>query len=244
MKRVLFFFLLLSSYLSLAQSTYPELLVLPRASDRVKMEAKTEVAENYKNFWPIATSSLLTLTAGIYSELYKNDGYVGTTQSNWTPDDVSRNAMLADAWGLAWLGASYWMMKNYTPYNSATKEVSSLAGTNANEQVIRERISEERMASAKRTGQLLTWSYALGNILICSNLSGKSTGGVSQFASVCAASSILPLVINTTWASVYDSQMDYRKKIYGSVASLSASPIFMANNRGSLDPGLGLSLSF
>lgn len=246
MKRVLFFIFLATSFFSSAQSTYPELMTLPRASERIKMESKNESNDNYKNFMPIATASFITLMSGVYAEVHKSDGFPpspGSNQSVTTPDDISRNAQLLDIWGLAWIGASYWMIKSYTPYTSAVKEIGAMPAGTPGEQVIRERLSEERIAAAKRTGQYMNWSFAIGNFALCNNLiskSGSNNNGVSQASSLCSLGSVLPLVFNTTWALVHDSQMDYKKRIYGPIASA----VFTPNEKGSLDPGVAVSWRF
>src|ERR1700677_2836215 len=66
---------------------YPELQVVPRASERLSMEAKSEDSNAAITHWPIEFAGLATLVVGISAK--------GNERSDLTPKETSDAAAIA-----------------------------------------------------------------------------------------------------------------------------------------------------
>src|SRR5689334_1777340 len=92
------------------QYDYPELSVVPRASDRLQSEAEQESGNRWTTFLPMQVSALTTLGAGITSldPVYPTNGVIGIGV------------------GGGWLLVTTVMALAYHPYSSSNANVSPL----------------------------------------------------------------------------------------------------------------------
>ena len=221
---------------------YPELLVVPRASARLEMEAKRENARAWSQHIPIQVSALTTLAAGLIC--YKNpDG-------SKDPDGkAGLGGMLV---GATWIGATLAMSAWYRPYETSMKEVgvskSSERSPNGatRDLLTRERLSEEALEAPARLGQRLMWISAFSNAAISGYMVSKATGSsLGQVASLLSAvAAFTPVIFTYQWQRVAADHQQYKKRIYGPVAAVA--PIFTQDG-GDLNrfaSGIGLHLFF
>lgn len=201
---------------------YPELSVVPRASDRLKSEAEKEPSSYWTAYIPLQISAAMTLSAGATS---MDSNYIAT-------------GMIGVAVGSSWLIGTVLLSALYHPYTSGLSEVNSGSGGSGGstrDQLSRERAAEEVIRSASSLGQKLKWASVISNLgtsifmLSKSTNSSNQSGGIPSQAVVgsagqalqfgAAAMSFLPLLFNFHWHDVAEEQMDYKKRIYAPVAS-------------------------
>lgn len=215
---------------------YPELLVTPRATDRVASEAKSENREAFGRYTAIQVSALSTLFVGL---MVKGDP--GKTEG----DEVSRaSAQSAGQIGMltggGWLVATLTMGGIYRPYKKAQKDFGEMPARTQREQLARERIAEEGLQAPGRLSRRMKWLSVVSNAgtsAYMASQAGKSTnkayGGLSTLVA------FAPLVFTSSFEVLMDYHDDYKKKIYGPLqtAGLAYDPVSK-----SLVPTLGFSM--
>jgi hypothetical protein len=215
---------------------YPELMVVPKASDRLQMEASKEGDRQWTTYLPIQISAVSTLAAGLTSLKSENSG----------------PGLSGIGVGAGWLALTTWMAVSYRPYTSAWREVSALPKGSTREQLTRERLAEEeihRMASVGRKMKWLSFLTNAGAAAYMIAVPGKDANGatleVSQTARVfqyaSAALSLTPLVFGFHWNEVHEDQKNYKKRIYAPIAS---AMVFSEPVTGRTIPGMMFSMSF
>jgi hypothetical protein len=220
------------------QFDYPELTVTPRASDRLQMEAQKEPDHKWTTFLPIQTSAAATLVAGVLA----ND------PNNFT------GFITGVSVGGAWLVTSTLLALTYTPYSSAYSEVSPLPKGTVREQLTRERMAEESINRIARVGERIKWISFSTNLAasVFMLLQGKNNlanatptyspaGLMTGSEVVSAVFAFAPLFMRFYWSDVRDQQENYKKRIYGPVAT---STVFYDSGTRTYVPGFSLSLRF
>lgn len=214
-----------------ASFDYPELAVTPRASERLDFEAKKEMERRFTPYLPIQISALTTLTAGIAQSS-------GADLAD-DPDQLSKWAGIGVGGG--WLAVTLAMALSEPGYVSASREVSALPKGSKREQLIRERLAEEALEKQGRLGCRLKWiSFATNAAANVYMLAQSESGSFARVADgVALLVSAAPLVFTSHWEQIAREQADYKKRIYGPVASIGTGAV-----AGRLAPMLTLSLSF
>ncbi len=205
---------------------YPELVVTPRASDRLEREAELEKKHGLSRHWAFQVSAATTLASGLMQFAQPNRSADPDRQAAWAGVGV----------GGAWLLATWLLGSQYTPYQSGVAELSTLPAKSTRDQLARERAAEEAIHSAARMGTRLKWLSFLSNgaasIYMVSKARDESAARVTAMLSV--AASLTPLIFSHHWNEVSSQQTDYKKRIFGPIAGLSAAP------SGELVPVVGL----
>lgn len=212
---------------------YPELVVSPRASERLEMESKEEPKRRWTTHLPVQASALATLTAGLFQLGFVDDA----------KDPSNYSALTGISVGAAWLIGTYFIGAHYKPYQSGNEKIAALAKKTPRERLIAERLAEEEIAAAASTGRKLAYASILTNlgasIYMISQAESKAVAGIS------AALSLAPFFFRYHWGTVAHQQQEYKKKIYGPIASISTTPTLLpdfANQR--LVPGFAMQLAF
>ncbi len=215
------------------QFDYPELSVVPRASERLATEAQKEPDRKMTTFLPVQGASLVTLVAGFMSF-----------------DPQAPGPGLAGIGvGGGWLLLSTYLAMTYRPYTSGLATVSAMPKGTTREQLTRERAAEEVIKGAGHAGRRLNWLFLLSNFGAAGYMvamSGKSPAApVSQFGTVLQMASILtsflPVVFSYHWGDVEDEQAEYKKRIYGPIAQPT---LLFDRGTQSYTPGMAVSLRF
>ncbi len=227
---------------------YPELSVVPRASDRLQTEANEEKMHSITSFLPLQIPALTTLTSGIaclVNPINPTIGYIGL------------------ATGAAWLFTSTALSLFYHPYQSGTNRIQSLPKGTIRDQITRERTAEQEIQSAARFGEQLKWMSVMTQVAasvwqvtqVSQNSNSGSQGSPSQGTTITQSSTNLaigmsigsavlaltPLIFRLHSYYVQDEQTEYRKRIYAPVAGAG---LFQNPVTHTYDPGLMVSLRF
>ncbi len=236
------YFALITLFLSqncLAENySYPELQVRPSASQRLTLEAKSEKSHSISEHSHIAIPSLLTLSAGI---LAMNDPGNDSEDSDTKPT-VQYAGMAGAASGLGWLAMTYYLSKNYHPYQGGLKDISKLPSGNKSQKLIKERLAEEHLRNAARVGRRVKWLSFSTNALTSLAIAGSSEKDMTKLAGGAGfISSGVSLMFNYVWNDVYCRHEEYKKRIYGPIAS---SSINFNQKTGMVEPELVVTMPF
>ncbi|MEK6578626.1 MAG: hypothetical protein AABZ55_05315 [Bdellovibrionota bacterium] len=210
--------------------SYPELLVTPRASQRLDIESKNESSRNLSSQFPFLVSGAITLTSGLLQFSGKDPNR----------DRQGSTPIIGVGVGAAWLVGGF-LLSGYRPYTRAVEQISPMPGKTDREQLIRERYAEEAIERASGLGQRLKWISFATNLLACAAITGSAQSDAlsKPMAGVGVATAFLPLLFPPQWIDVADQQREYKKKIYGPVASAG-----FLGGTSSVAPVPGLLLSF
>lgn len=212
---------------------YPELLVTPRASERLKMEAERENSRKWVTHLPLQVSALTTLTAGLVQ--------LGNYSATKDVDGTSPYAGLAV--GAGWLVTSSLLAMQHRPYTSAHQEVSALPKGSKREQLAQERMAEEALESTASLGRKLTWLSVLTNAGASIYMLGKAEKNSASIVAdgIALAAAFAPVVFPYHWKKVEREQRDYKKKIYAPIAT---GGVMAEPATGRPAPSLALSFRF
>lgn len=248
-RMLLLSFALQTSWVHATEFEYPELMVAPRASERLKMEAQEEAESRMLRFWPIQLSALSTMVSGFASMSLAT--YASPTTTFAEPSEVVNNrranGLIGVGVGGIWLLTTVVMSMTYTPYQKGWNDVKSLPSGSKREQLTRERLAEEVLSDANAMAWRLTIMSVATNfganayaMLARDNTISGTLQPVLPLLGM--ALSLTPLLFKFRWMSVFGQHMEYKKKIYGPIASLR--PLALDPRSASLTPGLTLSIQF
>ncbi len=194
---------------------YPELMITPRASKRLQMEAAAENQHQWTQNIPIQVSALSTLAAGLVLNQENHPGF-----SNDQNNQAKSASSVAVVIGGGWLAASVLMNLNYQPYQTEWRQISTTPNGSKSEQLVRERLSEEAIHQTARLGRRLTWLSAFSNLAASTFVMASSgDSGTKSLAGLAALAAFTPVIFNYHWSDVECEQESYRKRIYGPVVS-------------------------
>ena len=202
--------LLILGYLSQAfAQDYPELAVVPRASERLRIESEREAAQRWTTHLPLAVAGATTLLGGALAEGNKD-----------RDKDDGVGPKIAIGVGAGWLVTAVWLQMSHRPYSAGHREVKALPRGSQREQLIAERYAEERIAQAASLGKKIKWisfgTNLLASVASASDAEKDSAGMAVSIAGV--ATSFLPLLFNYPWERIQEEQQSYKKKIFGPVS--------------------------
>jgi hypothetical protein len=251
--RYLFYSLAITSFLSvffqlqagLAASTsdkspelaleYPELTVVPRASDRLKDEAIAEKGNGWYNQRMLLTSAALTLASGLIGTDSLPDG--STPEARASSQTMGSTATFV---GLAWIVAGTWLATKYEPYHEGWKGIQGLKSSTQKEQLHRERLAEEALSAPASLGRKIMIMSVVSNLAV--NLGVASTSGADgrQIGTVAALAAFAPLLFPYHWQLIESQHQLYKKKIYGPIVQNS----LLMGPQGQILPSLALDWKF
>jgi hypothetical protein len=221
---------------------YPELSVVPRASEQVLAESVRNRDSALKKHLPLLVPASATFLAGAME-------LAGGTKADENTNLNSNSADKVFPWVAMGVGAAWWaavlgLVDPIDYHSEAAEELKSLPSKTTREQLFRERRAEEAIAKAGSLVRKLKW-ISFGSNLITGALvaaSSKSETAGIYFGAGAALMSITPILFPHRWESLDCMQKDYKKRIYAPVAGITflKSPVASA----ALSPGLSLSLEF
>jgi hypothetical protein len=220
-----------------AESTeYPELLVSPKASERLMLEASKEPGSKISTHLPTSSTAAVTLMVGlIHSSTAK------------AKDPEHLGSKFAIAVGGGWIAANALLGLFYHPYLDAWNEVKVMPDDSTGKKIAKERIAEEAFKRSARVGRFLNYSSFASNFAASGYMVFKADRETLSFplSIVSVFASFTPLFFNHRWDQVWDEQYQYKKKIYGPVARIEVVP-FITNQKGKtqVSPALGFSYFF
>lgn len=192
---------------------YPELQVVPRATDRLQFEAQNESENKFLAHWPIILPSLATLYLGYSAKgEYKDDA----SKSDKDNADLSANAAMAV--GGFWIAATGFI--SWTkPYRTGINRVRKNREEDKRGELFRERLSEETLEGQAKTMRVLSNLSVATNLLLAISVGSQSDISDTQVA-VTALLAFTPWVFEHRSVSVWDKHLEYKRKIYTPISSM------------------------
>jgi hypothetical protein len=215
---------------------YPELQVVPRASERLSMEAKHEKSTWYITHLPMELSGLMTLYVGLTADSYYKDDLSATEL-----EDAKTYASIATAVGGATLVGAI-ALGAQRPYRMGMLSINKYQGKGMRDELMRERLAEEALekpAKFMRIIQNIAVFANVGSNVLVGNSADED--GVVR-AGLGALISFLPWVFEDRNITVYDKHIEYKRKIYSPVKTASYMHFNSANR--SWTPMAGLTWEF
>lgn len=189
---------------------YPELQVVPRASERLVMEVTQARERGLMLLFPYVASATMTLTSGLLI----------TTQSRTDLSAASKEELLSAARvtvgvGAAGLGLAYWFSHadNFN-YGSTLTQIRGLKNKDRRTELLKERLAEEAFEKSATLFSQWKWVFVATNFMASAQLTGRSTGGTNSVTYLSVAASLLPLFITTNYEENYSKQKEYKRRIY------------------------------
>lgn len=216
-----------------ADFEYPELAVAPRASERVETEAARESQERWTHL-AIQAPAAMTMVSGITLFASGTDDSPEKTWPKYAP-------WVGIGVGAAWIGLTEWALKKNPPYAIAAKDLAGLPKKTTREQLVRERRAEEALENGASIARKMKYFSFLTNVGASVYMASAAKEGSfgRTFAIASAFTALTPLLFAHPWEKTADFQRDYKKRIYGPVASVG---LLQRNSRGDVSPGLVLAL--
>lgn len=215
---------------------YPELSVVPRASERIASEAKAESGRTWQNHIPLLVPATMNFAAGAVLQFSGTDDEIDPTHSGakyapWVGMGV----------GVLWWGVTVGLLDRAQPYATASRDVSTMPAKTQREQLLRERKAEEEIRAAGRLARRLKYISALSNFATGIYLAGSAQNGEfsKSLAMAAALSSVTPFLFTHRWETIDETQRDYKKRIYGPLVGATFFPV-----ASGLAPGVVASLRF
>ncbi|NCN40601.1 hypothetical protein GW916_05060 [bacterium] len=206
---------ILPSFSSAEDFSYPELSVTPLASERIQMERSRE--SDATTLWMdhigIFVPATLSIFSGLRLEAQKKDLEIG--QQN----DASDISKLSIGIGAAWIGYASYLALTYRPYTSAQSEISTFKAGSKKDQLIKERLSEEKIEEAGRFGRTLSWLSAGTMLLTSVGVASYAKADAQAYAIAAGVTALAPLLFTYRWQKVSHYHSDYKKRIYGPIVT-------------------------
>jgi hypothetical protein len=195
--------------------TYPELQVVPRASERVRMEAKDEEDNWWYAHWQVELSGLMT-----YVTQSKLKSSLSDNISEAEKNDLQLVTTAGQAVGIGWMAAGL-LIGWQKPYRSTLANLSKYNGKDERSILLRERLAEEGLERPARLMSTLKMASILSNLVLNLAVVGKVNSTALPYVGLGAAFAFLPYIFEDSSISVFEKHNEYKKKIYGPIASTS-----------------------
>lgn len=187
---------------------YPELQVVPRASERLRIEAKEERGSWFVMHWPIELSGLATL----YNGLTADNNLKSNLSSNERSDAKTIHTFTA-AVGAAWVTGGL-ILGFQRPYAQGYRSLSKGQPKDDRQALMRERLAEEALERPARVMRVLK------HISVITNFSMNALSAIhlddqgKVVAGTAAVLAFLPYMFEDHTIAVHDKHIEYKKKIY------------------------------
>lgn len=215
---------------------YPELSVVPLASDRLVQQKETDRVEGWKTHANILFPASLTFIAGAG---LLADGPRAGSQSDLNGAAPYIGMGVGALW---WVATTVWIHP-LDPYGKGLEEISKNTGKSTRDLLTRERMAEESIRRAAKVARRMKWLSVVSNLAASALMgsAGKPDGFSNALAGISAVASLTPLIFKHRWEETEALQEEYKRRIYAPVAG----PTLLSDPNGlSLSPGVSLSLRF
>ncbi len=194
---------------------YPELQVVPKASERLLIEARNEKSNWWVAHWPIQLSGLATMGIGLSSNGHRKENLSSNQKT-----DADTISTLTTTVGAGWVigGLILGMQK---PYRSGMKSISKYNDKDKRSQLMRERLAEEALEKPARIMQVLQYVSTATNLTMNIATAAYSNDEGKVLAGVSAVLSFLPFMFEDNAIMAHRKHIEYKKKIYAPIQSAS-----------------------
>lgn len=234
-------FVLLTSSMSVGAESnfeYPELAVVPRASERLEAEAAKEKTAGWKSHLNLLVPATFTAVTGVVMAGGKDPSKAAAAYAPWVGAGV----------GAAWWLATFAILNPMEMYSDGAAEVSKMPAKSQREQLARERRAEESIRKAGALARKLKWISVGSNLGASAMMLGFSNKASAAFymSAASALVSLTPLIFPHQWEATDCTHQEYKKRIYAPVlSSMEFNPTVLNDPNGFIfSPGLQLSLRF
>lgn len=199
----------------LAGLDYPELQVVPRASERLQMESQEERNSFISSYWPVQISSLALVMAGsMGSGKYKQDD----------PTDAQKKenqfaSQMGTLVGLMWLGGTYYLNHSLS-YSKAIPDIKKVTGKDKKSQLLKERLSEEALERPAKIASMINNFSVWTNFFLALYINEHSKQGMPNYAGVAIGLSFLPMLIDNRIVENWEKHQEYKRKIYAPITKV------------------------
>lgn len=222
---------------------YPELQVVPRASERLLAEAKIEKDLKYVYNWTFFTSGVATFLAGYsLSSNYNADFDNGTSEMKLKLEEKKNATMFSEIVGLSWLGIGYYLTEQ-AAYSTAYTQMKKMRG-NGNDkksELLQERLSDEAIESSRNLLNTLTYASVISNAMANAVAMSYANNISRTYSAFAFLGSFLPIIFPHRYIEVYQKQNEYKRKIYAPLVYMDYKQI---KNEENLTPHLNISWNF
>ncbi len=207
---------------------YPELQVVPKASERLVMEAEYESDYWYTKNWTMFASSLATYYASTQTK--------GKYHTEIPTDDEKNKAdsavQVASIVGISGMLASF-ILPIMKPYAGGVQSLRSAKGRDKRQALLRERLAEEILERQASTQRVISTVSVIANFAASSQLIGKVATSTEKYAYVSLGLAFLPWLFSSRESQAYEKHLEYKKKIYTPISSID---FLVSPKTGKLEP--------
>lgn len=200
---------------------YPELLAVPSASTLVRDYAQKEPSRSLMSYVPLQIMALGNIIVGAKAmgekKILRSDG------------SVSRNPPLAGqvalGVGAVTIAGTYLLSESYTPYRTGVRTLKRYGGNSQKARLAKEREAEFIIDGAATTARSIRILGVLSNAAVAANLLGHSKDENTKIgAALTILAGIGPFMFTPYQIELPGRYDGYKKRIYGPVSFLSATP--------------------
>lgn len=187
---------------------YPELQVVPRASERLTIESQKNKDKGIFLLMPYVIPSLFTLSSGAVAS-----GGLKDSLSLEDRDNAQTGANAAIGVGAFSLAAAYWYVQaDY--YGETVGQLRALKSKDRRTELLKERLSEEAFERSYQHFSKAKWIFAITHFLANASLTGKLQGDSNIIPVLGMLTAWAPILMSTDYETNYQRQLDYKKRIY------------------------------
>ncbi len=212
---------------------YPELMVTPSATKRIKDEASEEGGRRWTNLLPLYAPALTTFMGGVLQ----------ASSVNRQSDPGNYSALIGGVVGGTWLTIYTLLALAHHPYKDAQAKLAKMPKRTKRERLARERFAEQALYRPAKLVRMIAWTQFFtntgANIYMLSQSKGSSINSILPAFSIGMA--ILPFFFKSHWQDVANEHKSYKKRIYGPIVN---GTIFKDQYTNELTPGVAVSLRF
>ncbi|MEK6554676.1 MAG: hypothetical protein AABZ31_05520, partial [Bdellovibrionota bacterium] len=192
---------------------YPELQVVPRATERLLTEAQYEESRRLLVHWPIILPSLATFYLGLTS-----DGEYKTGATKSEKDDADLYSTAATMVGGFWVAASSFISWS-KPYRTGLNNTRKNKDKDKRGALYRERIAEETLEMQADTMKTLVRLAVISNLAATVAVASSHEVSDGEIA-ISALLAFTPWIFEHRYITTWNKHLEYKRKIYSPIASL------------------------
>lgn len=192
---------------------YPELQVVPRATDRLMMDGKAESDNGYMLFWPFHVASGTLMVAAL---MHKNKFKSGSESDESFRKYADFKVNAAAGLSAAWFALTYFVSAS-APYNSALTTINHNKGKDKKTMLLRERLAEEAMQKPAELIKMLGYASVATNLIASAGLMDIVDDDHNLYAAIAMMTAFMPLIFKNRYVENYEKHLEYKRKIYAPV---------------------------
>lgn len=195
---------------------YPELQVVPRASDRMVLEAEAEKSNAWYVNWMILVPSVMTFyAANTVSGGYRTEPPMDANQKLQYDNTVTFGQIVGVTG--ATLSLVLPMMMGY---RDGLDRVRAIKGNDKRAQLTRERLAEEILEKQASIMNMVRYGVGAASFIATSSLNGQTSEQNKKYTILSMGLSLLPFFFAPRAVEVNHKHQEYKKKIYTPVAGV------------------------